>query len=110
MQLTTNEVIDAIHNLPSSEREKIRRLLEKETAEKNRQVDEQVARFKESEAWLAEHRDEYLGQWVCLLGNELIAAGDDGQAVFAEAKARGIESPYLVRVVEEPKNFTGAWL
>ncbi len=49
-------------------------------------------------AWRASHQGElrrYAGQWVVLEGEEIIAHGPDpAQSVF-EARARGIESPYV---------------
>ena len=107
---SVNEIIEAIHNLPSGEQEKIRRTLEKEKLAKQKEVDEQVRRFHAAEKWLKENRAEYLGQWVCLYGDELIAHGTDGLEVHRQAKEKGIKSPYLVRVIEEPENFVGAWV
>lgn len=110
MLLTTNEVIEAIHNLPTDEQEKIRRLLEQEKLEKRQEVEAQVKRFKAAEKWLSENRAKYLGQWVCLYGNELIAHGVNGKEVHRQAKEKGIKSPYLVRVIEEPEAFCGGWI
>lgn len=110
MELTTSEIIDVIHSLPSREQEKIRKTLEKEKAEKHKEVEAQVERFRASENWLKEHRAEYLGQWVCLYGDKLISHGTDGLEVHRQAKEAGIKSPYLVRVIEEPQAFCGAWL
>lgn len=110
---SANEIVNAIHNLPRGEQEKVRRLLIEEEREKEAKridVEEQIARFKAAEIWLAENRAEYLGQWVCLYGDKLIAHGADGLEVHRQAKEAGIKSPYLVRVIEEPKNFVGAWL
>lgn len=107
---SVNEIIEAINNLPQGEREKIRRTLEKENLEKQKEVQEQVERFKAAEKWLKENRAEYLGQWVCLYGDKLIAHGEDGRKVFQQAKEAGIKSPYLVRVIEEPEAFVGGWL
>ena len=107
---SVNEIVEAIQNLPSGEREKIRKLLEEEKQKKQQKVDEQIARFKAAEKWLKENRAEYLGQWVCLYGDKLIAHGTDGLKVDQKAREAGIKSPYLVRVVEEPENFVGAWL
>ncbi len=113
MQQTANEVIETIKTLPSSEKDKVYKWIDEENREKERkgkEVEEQLARFKESEKWLKENRAQYLGQWVCLYGNQLISHGTDGLEVHRQAKEAGIESPYLVRVIEEPKNFVGAWL
>lgn len=110
MQLTTNEVIEAIHNLPAAEQEKIRRTLESEKKAHDASVQEEIDLFKKSEMWIKENREEFLGQWVCLLGDELIAHGEDATEVHKQAKQKGIESPYVVRVIPELKNFTGTWL
>lgn len=107
---SVNEIVEAIHSLPSSEQEKIRKLLEKEKLEKQKEVKEEIRLFKASEKWLKENREKYLGQWVCLEGDELIAHGADGLEVHRRAKEKGIKAPYLVRVIEEPENFVGAWL
>jgi Family of unknown function (DUF5678) len=110
---SANEIVKAIHNLPRGEQEKIRRLLieeERENEEKRKDVEEQLIRFKAAEKWLKENSAEYLGQWVCLYGDKLIAHAEDGRKVFQQAKEAGIKSPYLVRVVEEPEAFCGAWL
>jgi len=106
---SVNEIIEAIHNLPKTEQEKIGRILEREKLEKQKEVEQQIERFKAAEKWLKENRADYLGQWVCLYGDRLIAHGADGLAVHRKAKEAGIESPYLVRVIEEPENFVGAW-
>jgi Family of unknown function (DUF5678) len=110
MQLTTNELIKAIQSLPKGEQEKIRKMLEKEELAKRKEVSEQVVLFKASEKWLKENRAEYLGQWVCLLGDELIAHGANGLEVHRLAKEKGIKSLYLVRVIEESEAFSGAWI
>ena len=106
---SVNEIVEAINKLSSSEQEKIRKMLEGKKMERQKEVEEQIRRFKESEKWLKENRAEYLGQWVCLYGDKLISHGTDGLEVHRRAKERGIKSPYLVRVIEEPDNFVGAW-
>ena len=110
---SVNEIVNAIHNLPRGEQEKIRRLLieeEREKDEKRKDVEDRLQRFKAAEKWLKENRAEYLGQWVCLYGDKLIAHGADGREVFQRAKELGIKTPFLEHIVEEPKFFTGGWL
>ncbi len=107
---SANEIVNAIHNLPRSEREKIRKLLETEKLENQKEVEEQIRRFNAAEKWLKENRAEFLGQWVCLYGDDLISHGTDGLEVHRRAKEKGIKSPYVVRVIEEPENFVGAWV
>lgn len=107
---SVNEIVEAIRKLPKGEQEKVRQLLEKEKLEKQKEIVEEIGLFKASEKWLEENREEYLGQWVCLYGDKLIAHGTDGLEVHRQAKESGIKAPYLVRVVEEPENYVGAWL
>jgi len=107
---SADEIVKAIHNLPSGEQEKIRKTLEKEKREKDEKLKEELELFKKSEKWLKENREKYLGEWVCLYGDKLISHGTDGLEVHREAKEKGISAPYLVRVIEEPENFVGAWL
>ena len=109
MELTTNEIIEAIHNLPGTEQERIRKLLEKKKLEKQKEVEEQIRLFNASEKWLKENRAEFFGQWVCLYGDDLISHGTDGLEVHRQAKEKGIKSPYVVRVIEEPEAFCGGW-
>lgn len=110
MQLTTSEVIEAIRTLPRAEREKIRRTLETEKMAQDARVQEDIGQYKLSRKWIEEHNEEFLGQWVCLEGDKLIAHDADALEVNRQARAAGIESPFIVQMIDEPKNFTGAWL
>lgn len=59
--------------------------------------------------WLSEHHDEFVGRWVALDGDRLIAVGDEARDVYAEAHARGVESPFVTFVApNEP--YCGGWL
>lgn len=51
--------------------------------------------------WIREHGDEYVGQWVALDGDRLIAHGTDGIAVHAAARADGSYLP-LVTFLPSP--------
>ncbi len=59
--------------------------------------------------WLTEHWKEYLDQYVCLEGEQLISYGPDGRKVFAEAKAAGIRVPFMVRVEDPTIPQMGGW-
>lgn len=45
--------------------------------------------------WLAEHWREYVGQWVALDGDRLIAHGPDAKEVYAAADADGAYLPLV---------------
>lgn len=48
--------------------------------------------------WLAEHRDEYLGQWVALKGNQLLSYGEDAVEVYETARQQGVDNPVLIQI------------
>ncbi|MCI0663336.1 MAG: hypothetical protein L0220_19910 [Acidobacteria bacterium] len=53
--------------------------------------------------WLNEHRDEYIGLWIALDGNQLLAHGIDLLSVATEARAKGVKYPLLHFVEPEPE-------
>jgi hypothetical protein len=107
---TANEIVNAIHNLPRGEQEKVRRILIEEEREKDKKLKAELELYKKAKDWIEEHREEYLNQWVCLEGDQLISHGMDGMEVHRKAKEAGIDAPFMVRIIDEPKNFVGAWL
>ncbi|SRR6266498_3728465 len=52
--------------------------------------------------WLAQHRDEYIGQWVALDRENLIASGDDLKRVVRTAREAG--APDALMVLVEPSD------
>lgn len=71
---------------------------------------ERNEKFQKALKWIEKNRQEYLGKWVCLDGDKLIASGDDAKKVYAEAKAKGIEIPFIEQVREkEPSAYWGGW-
>lgn len=107
---SVNEIVNAIRSLPRGEQEKVRRLLIKEEREKDKKLKEELELYKKAKQWIKAHREEYMNQWVCLLGDKLISHGTDGMEVHRKAKEAGIDAPFVVRIIDEPKNFVGAWL
>lgn len=76
---------------------------------KNQKVEEEVRKFNLAMNWIKENRDKYLGKWVCLDGDVLIGYGEDGTKVYNEAKAKGIEIPFMEFVKEEETAYLGGW-
>jgi Family of unknown function (DUF5678) len=64
----------------------------------------------EERAWIEAYREEFLDQWVALDGGHLVAHGTDARTVYEEARAQGVESPYLVHVVPKVDAYIGGWL
>lgn len=58
-------------------------------------------RTREDE-WLRHHKHEYVGQWVALDGDSLLAAGQNLTEVMAEARARQADCNPMCVLVEDP--------
>lgn len=108
MQLTVNEIIEAIHSLPSGEKEKIRKALEEEKYEKDEGLKIQLERYEKAKKWLYENKANYMNKWVCLDGDKLVAVDDDGKTLYQKAKEAGIEIPFIHHIVDESVPF-GGW-
>jgi len=61
-------------------------------------------------AWLREHSREYIGQWVALDGDRLVAHGMNGVLVHDEAKRQGIGLPFVVRIPLDYGMPSAGWL
>ena len=61
-------------------------------------------------AWVAQHEEEYAGQWVFLDGDRLLAHGSDPLRFKEIARAEGIDTPFIVHLRKEAGPFTGGWL
>ncbi len=132
MMMTLDQVIAAVQTLPRDDRRSLRQWIQEqerrdavvkapavETATPPNNgarpametVEQQLARFRKAMDWIDEHRAEYLGQWVVLDGDRLISHGPNSQTVFEQARAAGIETPFLEQIREEEKGpFMGGWL
>lgn len=109
-------LLDAARQLPRDEQQKlIEALQETQTSQPKKKLGRRVPppvpskdRTKEAQ-WLKEHSKEYIGQWVALEGDQLIACGSSAVEVSKAAKAKGIDRPILVQV-EDPDGppFAGA--
>ena len=111
---TVEQLAETVKALPQSDRDRFFDLIETvgtnlvENNGGDRSAAEQAERFQLSMKWLHDHKQEYDGKWVCLDGERLIASGDDGLAVFNEAKAKGVKVPFLERVKANELPF-GGW-
>lgn len=56
-------------------------------------------------AWLAANRDRYVGLWIALQGDELLAAAPTAREVFAAVAGRG--STPLVMQIDSSAPFAG---
>lgn len=74
-------------------------------AKLRRELDE----YRSAKQWIAEHRAQYLGQWVALAGDRLISHGANAKQVYNDAKAAGIQIPFVVQIIEEPTHYVGGF-
>jgi hypothetical protein len=108
---TAEEIIENIRALPKNEREKVFKFFEVEKIQevsKSEELKIRSEKFKLALKWIEENKKEYDGQFVVLDGDKLIAVGDDAKTVYAEARAKGIESPFLERIKAKVLPF-GGW-
>jgi hypothetical protein len=56
-------------------------------------------------AWLAANRERYVGLWIALQGEELLAAAPTAREVFAAVAGRGVTP--LVMQIESAAPFAG---
>lgn len=123
---TLEQVIATVQTLPPADRQQLQLFLQAGLQEPARRdeaaapplaappvngahqsamVEPQLARYRRAKQWISEHRAEYLNQWVVLDGDHLISHGTDGEQVYDQAKAAGINVPFLVWLNEEPAAF-----
>lgn len=114
---TLDQIIEAARTLPVEDRRSLMRWLREQERlaladqQSDDRVREQMERFHLAMKWIDEHRAEYLGQWVALVGDRLISDGLDARQVHLAAKAAGIEIPFVVRVERKEEGpFLAGWL
>lgn len=110
MQVTLEQVIAEARALHPAERAQLRRWLDEQVAPKVRQVRADSAQERQVKAlqWLEENRRQYVGQWVALDGDKLIAAGKDRRKFVAEVRASNVKAPFIHKFVCEELPF-GGW-
>jgi hypothetical protein len=112
---TFEQVIEVVRELPLEDQRRLRQWLQEqerntsEDQQREEAVRQQVEKYRKAKNWIKQHRSEYMGQWVVLDGDRLISHGADGSQVFDQARAAGIETPFLVHVVEEEEPFYAGW-
>lgn len=107
-EVNFENVLAQARQLPLTERQRLRELLAEEAQSKPekkraRRVPPPVPykdRSREYQ-WLEQHAREYIGQWVALEGDQLVAQGSTAVEILKVAKAAGIERPLILQV-EDP--------
>lgn len=66
--------------------------------------------LSQTEEWLAQNRQEYIGKWVVLDGGRLLGFGDDPRPIVAQARAEGVSAPFVELIQDDSEVFMGGWL
>jgi hypothetical protein len=104
---TLEQIIEEARKLPAEEQRRLRAALDELESNGNAQT---VYRTRERErAWLDSHRDEYLGQWVAVEDDRLVASGNNARQVYLSAREAGISVPYIVHVTPKVDAYVGGW-
>jgi predicted Zn-dependent protease len=108
---TLEQIIDEARALSPAEKGKLRQALDRELEQlaPDQPLKPGYPTNEQERAWINAHRDEYLGQWVALDGDHLVAHGTDAKNVYDEAREQGITAPYLVHVTPKVEAYVGGW-
>ncbi len=66
--------------------------------------------YQPEKEWLRVHGQNYSGQWVALNGEELLSHGSDARCVRDEARAKGVQTPLMVHIPDEPNVPSAFWV
>ena len=104
---TLEQIIEEARKLPAEEQQRLRAALDE--LDSNGDAQPAYRTHERERGWINVHRDEYLGQWVALDGDHLVAHGTDARKVYEEAREQGITAPYLEQVSPKQEAFMGGW-
>lgn len=104
---TLEQILEEAGKLPVEDQRRLRAALR--ALDPNGDIRQVYSTNEQERAWIKIHRDEYLGQWVALDGDHLIAHGADARTVYDAARAQGVEIPYIDRVEPKVDAFIGGW-
>lgn len=122
--ITAENVLQLIDQMSLSEQLKLKQLLAQRaephpqaeatngTPSKTKQLDKRLQPKPMPDStremrWLVEHQREYVGQWVALDGDRLIAASPNHEEVAAAAEADGAYLPLFTYIDDPDKVYAG---
>ncbi len=112
-QITFEQAINLVRGLPPRDRRRVREWIDAQEHQPPQAMpltlQEREARFRRALQWIDENKANYLGQWVALDGDRLLATGTDGKQVYAEAVAAGVAVPLLQQLNADDDLPFGGW-
>jgi len=112
------QIIDEARSLSNAEKRKLRQALDAElemqkphvqTEPSQRNNGNDDAERERRLNWLKSHREEYAGQYVALAGDTLVGHGRTIREAHEQAKEKGVENPFLVRLTSESEILFAGW-
>ena len=92
-----------------TEQERPQERLDAVASAREAKLRQELDEYRRAKQWIAEHRAEYLNQWVVLEGDRLISHGANAKQVYDDAKDAGIQIPFVVQIIEEPAHYIGGF-
>ncbi|MBL8205565.1 MAG: hypothetical protein JNM09_15120 [Blastocatellia bacterium] len=110
--ITAESMLQLIEQMPLSEQLKLKQLMAQRVEPQPKQLDKHlqpkpIPDSTREMRWLAEHQREYVGQWVALDGDRLIAASPNHEEVAAAADADGAYLPLFTYIDDPDKVYAG---
>lgn len=112
------QIIDEARLLSNAEKRKLRQALDADLEmqkphdhaqpTQSNNGDDDAIRERRLE-WLKAHREEYAGQYVALAGDVLVGHGRTIREAHEQAKEKGVENPFLVRLTSESEVLLAGW-
>ena len=114
---TLEEIIDKARTLSPAEKRKLRQILDLELEQAKMHELAQPTHSENGDdetrerrlEWLKSHREEYAGQYVALAGDVLVGHGPTIREAHEQAKQKGVENPFLVRLTSESEVLFAGW-
>jgi hypothetical protein len=114
---TLEQIIDEARSLSPAEKRKLRQVLDVELeqvkaadrAQPTHSDNGDDETRKRRLEWLKSHREEYAGQYVALAGDVLVGHGPTIREAHEQAKQKGVENPFVVRLTSESEVLFAGW-
>jgi hypothetical protein len=102
---TLEQIIHEAQALSLEEKMKLREALDQEL---ERRAVPTRSRVAESN-WIERNRQTFVGQWVAIQGEALIAQGTNARDVYLSTLQAGIQCPYIVHMTPNEDAYIGGW-
>ncbi len=106
---TLEQIIEQARSLSPDEQRELCGTLNNGDAQEPTTTPKPYNNRKLEQEWIAKHKDDYVGQWVVIEGDQLIVHGTAARTVYEAARAAGIKVPFLVRVHPADDLPFGGW-